>query len=228
MPIATQAKLLRVIEESKVRRLGGANDLSVSVRVLAATNRPPDKAIQNKQLREDLFYRLNVFHISLPPLRDRRSDIPAIASALIRDLNRKHGCKVTHLDPDVLKRLESNDWPGNVRQLRNVIERSVIVAGEGEIQLRHLPAAFVPRPPAPEAATDDMLQMHFGAPMSEVQEAYIRLALKHTKGNRRRAAEILGLSLRTLHNKLRSYEAEASEGRSQSDEPGLAARKTTS
>ena len=102
MPLGTQAKLLRVIEESKVRRLGGNADIPIAVRVLAATNRQPEKAVENKQLREDLYYRLNVFHIPLPPLRERKQDIPLIAAALIRDLNRKHGCRVTHLSPEVL------------------------------------------------------------------------------------------------------------------------------
>jgi DNA-binding NtrC family response regulator len=214
MPIGTQAKLLRVIEESKVRRLGGASDLPISVRVLAATNRPPDKAIQNKHLREDLYYRLNVFHISLPPLRDRKGDIPAIATALIRDLNRKHGCRVTHLSPQVRDRLEACAWPGNVRELRNLIERAVIVAGEGEIQLRHLPAAFAPKSPAPEtpqprspeATAGDMLHVPVGSSLSEVEKAYVRLTLEHTKGNRRQAADLLGLCLRALYYKLRTYD----------------------
>src|SRR6476646_798457 len=134
MPIGTQAKLLRVIEESKVRRLGGATDIPISVRVLAATNRQPQKAIEEKHLREDLYYRLNVFHISLPPLRDRKEDIPSIATAMIRDLNRKHGCRVTHLSQEVLATLAAGAWPGNVRELRNQVERAVIMAGDGEIQ----------------------------------------------------------------------------------------------
>jgi DNA-binding NtrC family response regulator len=214
MPIATQAKLLRVIEESKVRRLGGASDLPVNVRVLAATNRPPEKAIENKHLREDLFYRLNVFHISLPPLRDRRSDIPSIAAALIRDLNRKHGSRVTHMSREVRERLTAHQWPGNVRELRNLLERAVIVAGEGEIQLRHLPASFAP--PAPplkvrrsySEESDDVLQVQVGASLREVEEAYVRLVLKHTNRNRRQAADILGLCLRALYYKLRTFDAE--------------------
>ena len=104
MPIATQAKLLRAIEESKVRRLGGAHDIPVSARILAATNRPPDIAMSSKMLREDLYYRLNVFHIPLPPLRERKQDIPMLAAALIRDANQKHGCRVTHVSPAVI------DW----------------------------------------------------------------------------------------------------------------------
>jgi DNA-binding NtrC family response regulator len=211
MPIATQAKLLRVIEESKVRRLGGATDIPISVRVLAATNRSPEKAIQDKHLREDLYYRLNVFHISLPPLRERKQDIPEIAAALIGDLNQKHGCRVTHLSPEVLVRLTAGSWPGNVRELRNVMERAIIVAHEGEIQLRHLPGSVTPEAPQPVAPqtphSDDTLALRVGALMSEVEEAYIRLVLKHTNNNKRRTAKVLGICLRTLHSKLRSYEA---------------------
>ena len=211
MPLGTQAKLLRVIEESKVRRLGGGFDIPVSVRVLAATNRAPEAAIENKHLREDLYYRLNVFHIKLPPLRERKQDIPLIAVALIRDLNRKHGCRVTHLHPEVLHWFESRSWPGNVRELRNLIERAAIMAGEGEIQLKHFPGALgtLQHVPVVAPAVDDKtLQIRPGVPMSEVEQAYITLVLKHTNNNRRKAAEMLGLSLRTLHNRLRLYEAE--------------------
>jgi transcriptional regulator with PAS, ATPase and Fis domain len=212
MPIGTQAKLLRVIEESKVRRLGGTHDIPIAVRVLAATNRPPDKAVQNKLLREDLYYRLNVFHLCLPPLRERLQDIPAVAGALIRDLNKKHGCRVTDLAPEVLQRLEASAWPGNVRELRNVIERAVIMAGKGQIQLRHLPAAMAALKPVPHLAPDDVLYLRAGSLMSEVEEAYLKLTLKHTNNNRRQAAELLGLCLRTLHNKLREYEGTKAMG----------------
>ena len=213
MPIGTQAKLLRVIEESKVRRLGGRADLPFAVRVLAATNRAPDDAIKDNHLREDLFYRLNVFNIALPPLRERKQDIPSISASLLRDLNKKHSCRVTHLSGDVLARFNAASWPGNVRELRNVIERAVIMAGEGEIQLRHLSgasassavAAATPREVPPQTVSDDMLQMPVGARMEEVEEAYLRLTLKHTNDNKTRAAEILGLSLRTLHNRINAY-----------------------
>jgi DNA-binding NtrC family response regulator len=207
MPIGTQAKLLRVIEESRVRRLGGKSDMPFSVRVLAATNRPPEEAIRNNHLREDLYYRLNVFNISLPPLRDRKEDIPSISTALIRDLNKKHSCRVTHLSPDVMQRLYLSSWPGNVRELRNLIERAVIMAGEGEIQLTHLPGASAPKPRAvvPPTGSDNVFQMPVGARMEEVEEAYLRLTLKYTNDNKTRAAEILGLSLRTLHNRINSY-----------------------
>ena len=213
MPIGTQAKLLRMIEESKVRRLGGTVDIPCAVRVLAATNRPPDQAIRSNHLREDLYYRLNVFHISLPPLRDRRQDIPSIAAAQIRDLNKKHNCRVTHLNPEVTRWLTEHPWPGNVRELRNVLERAVIMAGEGEVQLRHISgpgsrrvsSSAPPREVPPQTVSDDVLRMPVGARMEEVEEAYLRLTLKHTNDNKTRAAEILGLSLRTLHNRINSY-----------------------
>jgi DNA-binding NtrC family response regulator len=205
MPIGTQAKLLRVIEESKVRRLGGASDIPISVRVLAATNHSPEKAIQNKLLREDLYYRLNVFHISLPALRERKQDIGPISAALIRDLNKKHGCRVTHLSPEVLQRFEEYSWPGNVRELRNFVERAVILAGQGEVQLRHLPNTLVPQPERAAPQAEGVLQVSVGARMKEVEEAYIKLVLKHTEHNRKRAAEILDIGLHTLYNKLRAY-----------------------
>lgn len=208
MPVGTQAKLLRVIEESKVRRLGGTADIPIAVRVLAATNRSPEHAVQSKLLREDLYYRLNVFHISLPPLRDRKQDIPAIAGALLRDLNRKHGCRVTHLSPDVLASFAARSWPGNVRELRNHVERAVIMAAEGEVQLRHIPGAVpAPQPVLAQPVPDDVLRLPVGASLSEVERAYIQLTLRHTNHNKRRAAELLGLCLRTLHNKLRLYES---------------------
>jgi DNA-binding NtrC family response regulator len=218
MPLATQAKLLRVIEESKVRRLGGTSDIPIAVRVLAATNRPPETAVQSKLLREDLYYRLNVFHISLPPLRERKQDIPSIAAALMRDLNRKHGCRVTHLSQEVLTWFAESSWPGNVRELRNLIERAVIMAGEGEIRMQHLPNTAVPaarpEPAQSEAArseTDDTLRIPVGSRISDVEEAYLRLTLKHANNNKTRAAEMLGLSVRTLHYKLRSYESNSNK-----------------
>jgi DNA-binding NtrC family response regulator len=208
MPVGTQAKLLRVIEESKVRRLGGTADIPIAVRVLAATNRNPEKAVQDKLLREDLYYRLNVFHISLPPLRDRKQDIPSIAAALIRGLNRKHQCRVTHLSQEVLAWFADRSWPGNVRELRNLIERAVIMAAEGEIQLQHIPgAAPAPKPVFAQTAPDDVLQLAVGTTLSDVEQAYVRLTLKHAGNNKTRAAELLGICLRTLHYKLRTYES---------------------
>jgi DNA-binding NtrC family response regulator len=220
MPIGTQAKLLRVLEDGKVRRLGSQNELPVNVRVIAATNSPPDRALKENRLREDLFYRLNVFHIALPPLRERREDIPAICDAILTHLNKKHNCHVSGLHPEVLERFQKAPWPGNVRQLRNVLERAVIVAGQGTLLPRHLP----PDPSVPGSAPlvaqsidQDSLQIRVGPQMSEVEQAYIDLVLKHTNNNKTRAAEILGLSLRTLHNRVRAVSKEDAQSASASE-----------
>src|SRR5579863_1081657 len=210
MPMPMQAKLLRVLEESKVRRLGGQAEISVNVRVLAATNRPLDEALDKKQLREDLFYRLNVFNIFLPPLRHRKEDIPAISEALIRILNQRNDCRVTHLDSEALGILMSYSWPGNIRELRNILERAVIIAREGALSVHHFPPGFhLPRKmhtavQAP-AASSGALTFEPGRPLREMEEAYIRLTLKHTNNNRMRTAEILGISLRTLYKRLSEF-----------------------
>ena len=214
MPIGTQAKLLRVLEDGKIRRLGGKSELPVNVRVIAATNRPPDLALKENRLREDLFYRLNVFHLSLPPLRERKEDIPAICDAILSNLNAKHGCHVSGLHPEVLDYFQSAAWPGNVRQLRNVLERAVILTGQGTILLRHLPAdANIPdsAPAASRPADEESIRIRVGPQMSEVEQAYIDLVLKHTNNNKTRAAQILGVSLRTLHNRVRAVSEAAPE-----------------
>jgi len=213
MPMPMQAKLLRVLEESKVRRLGGHGEISIDVRVLAATNRPLDEALEKKLLREDLYYRLNVFNILLPPLRHRKEDIPAISEALVRLLNLRNDCRVTHLDSDALRMLMSHSWPGNIRELRNILERAVIIAHEGALSPCHFPRDFnLPRqapvafsPVAPPSSPSSTLTFEPGKPLQEMEEAYIRLTLKYANNNRMRAAEILGISLRTLYKRLADF-----------------------
>jgi DNA-binding NtrC family response regulator len=223
MPMQTQAKLLRILEDSKVRRLGGRTEFEVDVRVVAATNKVPEEAVRGGQLREDLYYRLNVFHIHLPPLRERLEDIQPIAAALIGDLNRKHDCRVSEVSGEVLDALERHNWPGNVRELRNVLERAVILAGEGTIQLKHLPAFLQGRPvtaavavaatagvaadnpPTPPADDQETVKFQIGTTVEEAEKALILRTLEHTGHNKTRAAGILGISLKTLHNKLKEY-----------------------
>jgi len=210
MPSGTQAKLLRVLEDSRVRRLGGKSEISVDVRVVAATNRNLDEALKKGDLREDLYYRLNVFQIALPPLRQRMSDLPLLAEALITHLNRKHACNVTFITQDVMEAFKKFHWPGNIRELRNVLERAVIMAGEGAIQMSHLPYDFGvsvgSRPPA-QIFEPDSVRLPVGTTVSEAEKALIQLTLQHTKNNKTRAAEILGISLKTLFNKLKEYGA---------------------
>ena len=219
MPMQTQAKLLRILEDSKVRRLGGKTEFVVDVRVVAATNQVPEEAVRDGHLREDLYYRLNVFQVHMPPLRDRKADIPTLAEALLGEMNRKHECRVTEISPAVLEALEGHNWPGNVRELRNVLERAVILAGEGTIERKHLPAflqsgavppvsgAATAAAPAPAAAADeaDTVRFTVGTTVEEAEKGLILRTLEHTRNNKTRAAEILGISLKTLHNKLKEY-----------------------
>ena len=227
MPIQTQAKLLRILEDSKVRRLGGKAEFEVDVRLIAATNKVPEEAVRGGHLREDLYYRLNVFHIHLPPLRERKEDILPIAETLVSELNRKHECRVVEIPPPVLEALMTHTWPGNVRELRNVLERAVILAGEGAIEMRHLPgflqargpavanastatAASVAAPPPPQAPPPedrDTVRFQIGTTVEEAEKQLILRTLEHTRNNKTRAAEILGISLKTLHNKLKEYGA---------------------
>ena len=212
MPVGTQAKLLRVLEDSRVRRLGGKAEIAVDVRVVASTNKVVEEALRKGELREDLYYRLNVFQINLPPLRQRNGDLPLLTDALIRMLNEKHDTRVVEVHPDVMEQLKRYPWPGNVRELRNVLERAVIVAGEGVITTHHLPHDFGvssgSRPPQ-DFAEPDTVRLPVGTTVSEAEKALIQLTLQHTKNNKTRAAEILGISLKTLFNKLKEYGAAA-------------------
>jgi DNA-binding NtrC family response regulator len=211
MPKGTQAKLLRVLEDSRVRRVGGREEVSVDVRLIAATNRATAEMISSGTLREDLFYRLNVFHIALPPLRERLSDLPQLVETIISDVNKKHRCAVTGVDDTVMEMLGRHSWPGNVRELRNVLERAVIIAGDCPIETRHLSpdfrkAAAKWSPPLPMGR--DSIRLPVGSTVEEVERALIRMTLEHTKYNKTRAAEILGISSKTLFTRLKEEEEE--------------------
>ncbi len=215
MPLATQAKLLRVLEDSRVRRLGGKQEIQVDVRIIAATNRPVEQLLERNLLREDLFYRINVLHIALPPLRDRLEDLPQLVEALLGDLNHKNGCRVTGVDAAVLERFRRYHWPGNVRELRNVLERAVVLAGEGLITPELLPPGFGgaegnARPICQVQA--GKITLPVGIKVDEAERALILSTLEHTNGNKTRAAEILGISLKTLFNKLKEYSASGKGG----------------
>jgi len=149
MPMNTQAKLLRVLEDRKVRRLGSVRESELDVRVLASTNQNLSAAISQGKFREDLYFRLNVFEVQLPPLRERGGDVLILAAELLSDLNRKHGCSVTDLSPETASLFRAYNWPGNIRELRNVLERAVILCGSGTITPFHLPRGFAGRPEPP-------------------------------------------------------------------------------
>jgi DNA-binding NtrC family response regulator len=212
MPRSAQTRLLRVLEDLRVRRLGGRSEIPVDVRVLAATSQPVET-----HLRDDLFYRLSVFQILLPPLHARIEDIPLMAQAMVPAMNQKNGTRVTGIDSEVLKILKGYLWPGNARELRNVIERATIVAGFGIIGIEHLPSARSGQNLAGACAVSspglckdkDLITLLPGKRLSEIEEAYIKLTLEHVKQNRTHAAAMLGFSLRTLRNRIVLFQKEA-------------------
>ena len=207
MPAGTQAKLLRVLEERKLRRLGARTEVDVDVRVLAATNRDPRHAVAQGHLRADLFYRLNVFNINMPPLREHMEDLPAMVEAMIGDMNQKHGRKVSGISAPMLERLLAHNWPGNARELRNTIERAVVLCPDGALlDTRHLPQGFGAEQGLESALLDgDVVTVRVGATVDEAERLLILRTLEVTGQNKTRAAEILGVSLKTLHNKLKEY-----------------------
>jgi DNA-binding NtrC family response regulator len=207
MPIGTQAKLLRVLEDRKLRRLGSKSETSVDVRVLAATNKPPDDAVARGQLRNDLYYRLNVFNIHLPPLREHKEDLTDLVQSLLADMNQKHGRTVAGVAEPVMNAFQAYAWPGNVRELRNTLERAVIVCDGPLVEPKHLPPGFgqvVPRAPVQEA---NAVRLGVGTTVDEAERLLILKTLEATNNNKTRAADILGISLKTLHNKLKEYGA---------------------
>src|SRR5262249_58230601 len=147
MTPATQVKLLRVLQERKFRRLGGRSEQSVDVRVIAATNLDPQEAVQKGKLREDLFYRLNVFSFRLPPLRERKEDLPLLVQAFIHEFSTRNQKSIVGIDQSAMRMLEHHNWPGNVRDLRNVIERATILSAGPVIELKHLPPSLSDEPP---------------------------------------------------------------------------------
>lgn len=201
MPIALQPKLLRGLEERRARRLGGSRDVPFDIRVIAATNRVPAQAIRDGRLREDLFYRLAVFEIALPPLRERTGDVALLAQHFVREFARKHGVTVEGVGDAARELLEAHPWPGNVRELRNVIERSTIVARAGWIEPRHLPPYLqgIARG-APPTVT-----LPAGASLAEAERILILGTLERVGNNKAEAARQLGLDVKTIRNKLRSY-----------------------
>jgi len=208
MPFVLQAKLLRVLEDKSVRRLGASRETSVDVRVIAATNKDPAKAVQSGTLREDLLYRLNVITIKLPPLRERRDDVPLLAQYLVNELSRRHNRTAQLITPGAMDVMAGYHWPGNVRELRNCIERAVVICTGEQIEERHLPPNITSQEPS---APIDALTIPIGIPLDEVEKRVILSTLARTEYNKTRAAEVLRISLKTLHNKLKAYRESGGE-----------------
>jgi two-component system response regulator AtoC len=200
MPIELQVKLLRVLETGMVVRVGGNESIPVDVRVLAATNRNPEESVKEGKLREDLYYRLNVFPISLPPLRERPGDIELLAGHFLERLNRESGT-AKRWTRAALERLNANAWNGNVRELKNVVQRAYIL-GDVEIGAEALPLpADVPL----ERSTGPVFEVRAGSPIAKVEQRLILATLELTDGDKKRCADLLGISLKTLYNRLNVY-----------------------
>ncbi|HWV39501.1 MAG TPA: sigma-54 dependent transcriptional regulator [Vulgatibacter sp.] len=204
LPVELQAKFLRVLEEERLRRLGGKAEIAVDVRVICATNRDLKKQIRAGRFREDLYFRLNVFNLHLPPLKERVEDIPLLAQHFVEKFAAEAGKKVQGFSADALEALRNYGWPGNVRELRNSIERAVILCDGDLVRREDLPADLVGI-----EAEGIMLKLTLGMPLREVEKEYILRSLRRNGGNKARTAELLGISEKTLYNKLNRYAADA-------------------
>jgi len=215
LPLELQAKFLRVLEERKIRRLGGRSEVEVDVRVLCATNRDLKDDIKRGRFREDLYFRLHVFTIDLPPLKERREDVPLLVHHFIEKFNAETGKRVQGVNAAAMAVLQGYAWPGNIRELRNTVERAMILVDGDVIGEEQLPPDM--QASRPEAAT---LRVPLGIPIDDVEKEYILASLQRNGGNKARTAEILGISEKTLYNKLNRYAAEA---RSRAGEPAAGA-----
>jgi len=200
--VELQVKLLRVLESGSLTRVGGDTQIAVNVRLIAASNRRPEEAIQAKKLREDLFYRLNVFPILLPPLRERDEDALLLADAFLKELNAPDDAS-KELSARARERIRAYPWPGNVRELRNELHRAFIMA-DSTIDLEDLAAR-------PRSATENRSgptpPFDVGGSLGDAERQHILATLENCGGDKRKAAEILGISLKTLYNRLHLYQA---------------------
>src|SRR5437773_2464277 len=205
MPAELQAKLLRVLEERAVRRVGAAKAVPVDFRLISSTNRSPEAALREGRLRQDLFFRINTVSIDVPPLRERREDIPILVRAFLERYRAKHGRDVGGIEPEAYRRLLSYAWPGNVRELQNALERAVLVTRGPQITLEDLPEPFQGADTEPGVApTVAPSEVPVGS-LEEIERASILRALETTKWNKQAAAALLGLRRPTLYSKMRKH-----------------------
>ena len=210
MPLDLQSRLLRVLETKRLSRVGGSADLPVDVRVLASTNRPATQAIAEGRLREDIYYRLAVLTVHLPPLRERGDDVLLLADFFLSELNLRNG---THkrLSTELRDRFRAHRWPGNVRELRNAVERAYILC-DGELDLTEAEMPTLPDPPNGGGSDGEKIHMPIGATLDQIERTFILATLKHFEGDKRRTSEVLGCSLKTLYNKLHAYQRDRNAG----------------
>lgn len=210
LPLDAQAKLLRVIEQREFERLGGRKTISVDTRLIALTNADLKNAVERRAFRDDLFYRLNVVNILVPPLRDRQKDLEPLARLFAATYAQKHGTRAKNISPEALRYLKGYDFPGNVRELANIIERAVIVADGSSIEAGHLPDGL-------RAAAERRARENRPLTLAEIEANYIREVLAAAKGNKTEAARILGISRKNLYERL-AREEQTSEVRNQRSE----------
>jgi DNA-binding NtrC family response regulator len=211
MPIELQVKLLRVIETGTFPRVGAEEQLSVDVRILAASNRDVLEAVGAGKLRQDLYYRLRVFELSVAPLRERPDDVPPLVQHFLDDLQQKEGMR-KEITPAALRMLTRYAWPGNVRELRNVVQSGYILAGD-TIDVDSLPDALTHGGiTLPREDRGNSIRVEMGTPLAEVERRVILATLRHCEGNKNKVADMLGISLKTLYNRLNEYRAADNEG----------------
>ncbi len=199
MSASSQAKLLRSLQERVVRRVGGTRDIKVDVRIIAATNRTLEALVKEGKFREDLYYRLNVIPVTIPPLRSRREDILPLARHFLLELNSTFHKAIRGFAPETERLLLTHQWPGNVRELKNLIERLVILSTSEWIEPHHLPPPFTAIPETPAAPGASLPQ---GGTLAEMERAFILQAVQRARGNKSLAAKVLGISRQTLRKKL--------------------------
>jgi DNA-binding NtrC family response regulator len=211
MPLDLQSRLLRVLETKRLNRVGGSADLPVDVRVIASTNRLPSQAFEEGRLREDIYYRLAVVTIELPPLRGRGDDILVLAEFFLGELNLRNGTR-KRLSDELRARFMRHRWPGNVRELRNAVERAYILC-DGELNLgEHEMPTLRTAPDEGGSVHGNEIHVPIGATLDEIERTFILATLRHFEGDKRRAADVLGCSLKTLYNKLHAYQRERPPG----------------
>ncbi|MDX1630342.1 MAG: sigma-54 dependent transcriptional regulator [Thermoanaerobaculia bacterium] len=205
MPLEMQIKLLRVLETGRILRVGGDKEIEVDVRVIAATNRDPDQAVEEGKLREDLLYRLKVFPIELPPLRERGDDVELLAQHFLNELNEREERQLRFTE-ECMEQIRRHDWPGNVRELQNVVQRAFILA-EDRIDVDCLPPPLkTDGPDGEEGGEDSHLEVRIGSSIDEVERRLILATLQKMDGDKEKTAEALGISVKTLYNRLNRYE----------------------
>ena len=209
MPLELQIKLLRVLETGRVMRVGGDKEIPVDVRVIAATNQDPDRAVEDGKLREDLLYRLKVFPVELPPLREREADVEMLAQHFLAELNKKEGAQKRFTD-DALARIVAHKWPGNVRELKHVVQRAFILAEE-HIDEDCLPVDVAAARPAATEVDSAKLRIRVGSSIADTERRLILATLEELDGDKKEAAKALGISLKTLYNRLNQYKEEDEE-----------------